>query len=133
MCFACSKVQIWRLSQYKPSGAHLHPRPRRQGQVNKTHETYFSCAPRDEVVFFVCKQQWELDARCQALAAWAWGSDSCSCDFVGGCPSSWVGDLFFKCKCATGHPFFAFLSIWGHPFSETWEWRGIRFRKRGIR
>ena len=60
-------------------------------------------------------------------------SDSCSYEFVGGCPGSWAGDLFFMGKCAMGHPFFDFGGIWGHPFSETWEWRGIRFRKTGIR
>ena len=43
------------------------------------------------------------------------------------------GCFFFICQNARGHPFSVSKGIRGHPFPETWEWRGICFRKMGIR
>ena len=39
----------------------------------------------------------------------------------------------FTSQITQGHPFSVSKGIRGHPFPETWEWRGIRFQKRGIR
>ena len=50
-----------------------------------------------------------------------------------GCPGSGMGNLFFTGEMHMGHPFLCFEGIRGHPFPETWELRGIRFRKMGIR
>ena len=53
--------------------------------------------------------------------------------FENGCPGPEAVDLFFTHKLRRGHPFWPFESIRGHPFLETWDLRGIRFRKMGIR
>ena len=56
-----------------------------------------------------------------------------SIDSKNGCPGSEAVDLFFTRKWHRGHPFWPFEGIRGHPFLETWDLRGIRFRKMGIR
>ena len=42
-------------------------------------------------------------------------------------------DLFLIGHLNTGHPFLPSRGIRGHPFPKTWEWKGIRFKKMGIR
>ena len=42
-------------------------------------------------------------------------------------------DPFLISQLSTGHPFLLSRGIRGHPFPKTWEWRGIRFEKMGIR
>ena len=54
------------------------------------------------------------------LAAWHRALSLRPYDFVGGCPGSWVGDLFFMGKCVMGHQFSVFLTS-----------GGISFQKRG--
>ena len=54
-------------------------------------------------------------------------------DLKNGCPRLTADDLFLMGQMHRGHPFLLFKGIRGHPFAKTWELRGIRFHKMGIR
>ena len=59
--------------------------------------------------------------------------DKACFDSKNGCPDFGPDDSFFICQMHRGHPFLCFRGIRGHPFPKTWELRGIRFHKMGIR
>ena len=114
----------------RPIGAHIPLRAQAGACLSSCPRHVYGCRRRR-------RQRRRCRRRSRTASCDIYVSTRCKNDLAikieNGCPLSSQSVLFFTDRTRQGHPFLTFRSIRGHPFLKTWEWRGIRFHKMGIR